>query len=125
MYHVAPVSPLDDTDCGARQTNYLSHWLLTKLLLPLLLATASASPPGAVRIVAVTSDGHARFAPAGGISFDEVALASKGAMVRYGQSKLANVLHAKELNRRFGPQAADKTAGEIWTAAVHPGHINT
>lgn len=54
-------------------------------------------------------------------------------MARYGQSKLANILHASELNRRLRSSSDAGTAatedpslrGEIWTAAVHPGHIQT
>ncbi|KAL4725775.1 hypothetical protein ACLX1H_006449 [Fusarium chlamydosporum] len=108
---------------GQFQTNYVSHWLLTYQLLPLFTATAMASPPGTVRIVNVTSDGHSLFAPSEGIKFDDINMEVAGSMTRYGQSKLGNVLHAKELNRRYGPGSG--VEGAIWTAAVHPGHIHT
>ncbi|KIW14279.1 hypothetical protein PV08_07061 [Exophiala spinifera] len=108
----------------AVQTNYLSHFLLTKLLLPLLLSTAKSSSPGSVRIVNVTSDGHQIFENKGGICFDDIELKSVSTMKRYGQSKLANILHAKELNRMFGPESPGRD-GKIWVAAVHPGHIDT
>ncbi|KAH8809184.1 hypothetical protein F5884DRAFT_834630 [Xylogone sp. PMI_703] len=98
------------------QTNYLAHWLLTSHLLPLLLSTA-ASLPGAARIINITSDGH-RFAPKSGIQFNNVDLESESAMTRYGQSKLANILHTKELHRRYN-------ANGVWSFAVHPGHIDT
>jgi NAD(P)-dependent dehydrogenase (short-subunit alcohol dehydrogenase family) len=50
--------------------NYLGHALLTKLLMPTFLRTAEL--PGAdVRIVAVSSEGHA-MAPKGGILFDKL-----------------------------------------------------
>lgn len=50
--------------------NYLGHALLTRLLLPTLLHTAEL--PGAdVRVVAVSSEGHA-MAPKGGILFDKL-----------------------------------------------------
>jgi NAD(P)-dependent dehydrogenase (short-subunit alcohol dehydrogenase family) len=112
------------------QTNYVSHWLLTQQLLPPLLATAQSSEPGAVRIVNVTSDGHATFPPKAGIDFDDIDLASQQRMplmTRYGQSKLANILHANELSRRFGPHGIELKdgKGEIWVASVHPGHIDT
>ncbi len=62
----------------------------------------------------------------GGIKFDDISLESENGMKRYGQSKLANILHAKELHRRFGPrEGGEPRAGEIWVAAVHPGHIDT
>jgi NAD(P)-dependent dehydrogenase (short-subunit alcohol dehydrogenase family) len=50
--------------------NYLGHALLTRLLMPMLLATAEL--PGAdVRVVAVSSEGHV-MAPKGGIVFDKL-----------------------------------------------------
>ncbi|KAF5000788.1 hypothetical protein FDECE_11124 [Fusarium decemcellulare] len=105
------------------QTNYLSHWLLTYHLLPLLQATATTSP-NVVRIVNVTSDGHARFPPKGGIAFENTPLENESAMTRYGQSKLANILHAKELHALYGPSEPSRQA-TILVAAVHPGHIDT
>ena len=48
---------------------------------------------------------------------------SESAMVRYGQSKLANILHTKQLNAVYGPKG--KESGGIIAAAVHPGHIDT
>lgn len=112
------------------QTNYVGHALLTHHLLPLLHATADAVGPAkdAVRIVNVTSDGHARFPPKEGVRLADTALEDESAMTRYGQSKLANILHAGELARRYGPQldqAIDAQTGKIWVAAVHPGHIDT
>lgn len=108
-----------------KQTNYLSHWLLTHLLLPLLKKTAAAGKPGDVRIVNVTSDGHSRFPPKEGINFDDISLEGENSMKRYGQSKLANILHAKQLSERFGPSEGRNGSGEIWAASVHPGHIDT
>lgn len=106
------------------QTNFLSHWLLTQHLLPLLRATAKASQPGEVRIVNVTSGGHT-FAPKVGIDFEDINQERGGVWSRYGQSKLANILHAKELNKMYGPgsEVARKGDGEIWTAAVHSGNV--
>ncbi|CAG9992202.1 unnamed protein product [Clonostachys byssicola] len=98
-------------------TNYLGHALLTKLLLPTLLSTAQADPDSDVRIIFVSSAVHKQ-APAGGIQFDN--LKSKAtnldAMARYGQSKLAVILFAKELARQY-PQ--------VKIASVHPGAVKT
>src|ERR1700760_436198 len=94
------------------QTNYLSHWILTQQLLPLLLATARSAEPGAVRIVNVTSDGHERMPPKEGIAFNDIDLPDRQPMTRYGQSKLANILHANELNRRYGPNGTELSEGK-------------
>ncbi|KAJ9133404.1 putative Carbonyl reductase [Pleurostoma richardsiae] len=108
------------------QTNYIAHWVFTYHLLPLLLATAKGLPPGSVRIVGVTSSGHL-VAPKGGINFDDISLKNSAPMDRYGQSKLANILHIKTLNKLYGPDSAKAKAGggEIWTAAVHPGVVES
>ncbi|KAK6082972.1 short-chain dehydrogenase protein [Seiridium cupressi] len=107
------------------KTNYLSHWLPTNHLLPLLLKTARASAPGDVRIADLSSSGHQLFAPKTGIVFDDLDLESENGMTRYGQSKLGNVLHAKSLNTRYGPKGANPQAGEVWVTSIHPGYIMT
>ena len=107
------------------QTNYLAHWVLTSHLLPLLLKTARGLPPGSVRVVNLSSSGHFS-APKGGIDFDDTSLAKGSGMARYGQSKLADVLHAKTLNSRYGPGSPHAKAGsELWTAVVHPGLVES
>ncbi|USW48233.1 Putative short-chain dehydrogenase/reductase SDR, NAD(P)-binding domain superfamily [Septoria linicola] len=93
-------------------TNHVGHALLTKLLLPTLLKTAE-QPGSDVRIVNVSSEGH-MLAP--GIVYDQDYLESYYTWRRYGQSKLANILHARELQRRY-PQ--------ITSTALHPGVIFT
>jgi len=114
------------------QTNYLSHWLLTYLLLPLLLKTAKEEEEngkkGVVRIVNVTSVGHTYFPPKIGIDFEDINQEKGGPWSRYGMSKLANILHTKSLNRLYGPHSTTQTEeerGQIWTAAVHPGNAPT
>lgn len=91
-------------------TNHFGHFLLVTGLLDAL------SPTG--RVVMVSSAMHRR-APAVGIDFDNLH-GERGyrAWEAYGRSKLANVLFAKQLARRF--------AGSARTAnAVHPGVIRT
>jgi NAD(P)-dependent dehydrogenase (short-subunit alcohol dehydrogenase family) len=107
------------------QTNYLAHWVFTSHLLPLMLATSKSLPAGSVRIVNLTSAGHF-MAPSGGINFADTSLPNK-ANNRYGQSKLANVLHAKAINKLYGPSSASAKAGEgeIWTSAIHPGLVES
>lgn len=96
-------------------TNHMGHALLTKLLLPVLKSTAQRGCD--VRVVALSSSGHA-LAPSGGIKFDSLKTSadSLGAYVRYGQSKLANVLFARQLAKEY-PQ--------FTVTAVHPGLVHT
>ena len=108
------------------QTNYIAHWVLTKHLLPLMLRTTKTLPPGSVRIVNLTSSGHLG-APKGGINFQDLSLKDSGPWTRYGQSKLANILHTKALHKRYGPgsPSARNGEGEIWVSSVHPGLVET
>ena len=99
-------------------TNHLGHALLIKLLLPTMLHTAEQ--PGAdVRIVSNTSLGF-KGHPKNGIDFPNLRTTQEtpliGQWIRYGQSKLANILYASELARRY-PQ--------ITSTSIHPGVINT
>ncbi len=90
-------------------TNHMGHALLTKLLLPTLLKTADA------RIVTLSSAGHA-IGVKNGLIFDQRALEQQGTWKRYGQSKLCNLLYARELSERY-PQ--------ITSVSIHPGVIFT
>ncbi|GKT72685.1 short-chain dehydrogenase protein [Colletotrichum tofieldiae] len=108
------------------QTNYLAHWVLTEHLLPLMLQTAKTLPPGSVRIVNLTSSGHLG-APKDGINFKDLSLKLSSPWSRYGQSKLANILHTKTLHETYGPGStrAQNQEGEIWVSSVHPGLVET
>jgi retinol dehydrogenase-12 len=106
-------------------TNHLGHFLLAKLLLPTLLSTAQStslagSASSDVRIVVLSSIGHLLAPLRSGIDFTSLKTDCGGwfSLVRYGQSKLANLLFVKELERRYG-----KTG--IISVAVHPGLIDT
>ncbi|KAG0651507.1 putative oxidoreductase [Hyphodiscus hymeniophilus] len=98
------------------QTNYLAHWLLTRELLPVLLATARSDGPGSARVVCVSSEGHRTFGVKKMI-FSDAEVAGFGNFGRYGLSKLANVLQAKTLNDQYGPSSISSKGGngEIWT----------
>jgi hypothetical protein len=76
------------------------------------LRTAKSGQPGDVRIVDVTSTGHA-CAPKAGIDFEDLNQEKGGPWTRYRISKLRNILHAKEVNRQFGPDSERKGEGEI------------
>ena len=94
-----------------------------------MLRTARESAAGVVRIVNLTSNGHSA-APSAGIDFDDINQINGGVWSRYGQSKLGNILHAKALAERYGPgatilQDGVQVPGNIWTASVHPGSVDT
>ncbi|MCO4744811.1 MAG: SDR family NAD(P)-dependent oxidoreductase [Proteobacteria bacterium] len=87
--------------------NHLGPFALTGLLLPLVEKTDGG------RIVNTASTGH-RF---GSINFDDLAAEkSYVPLTRYGASKLANILHAYELDRRLKAKGSATLA-----SAVHPG----
>eukprot|EP00250_Pteridium_aquilinum_P022745 c25651_g1_i1 orf=298-1251(-) len=100
-------------------TNHIGHFLLTNLLLDDMKRTAQASGIEG-RIVIVSSEGH-RFTYRGGICFDKLNEKSGYvAFLAYGQSKLANVLHAKELAKKLQEEGICITVN-----ALHPGAIVT
>ncbi len=93
--------------------NHLGHFLLTRLLLDHLRATAS-SVKSPSRVVNVSSDSH--YQPKG-IDFGSLMDGPGVAGVReYGVSKLCNVLFAQELARRV-------PASELVSTALHPGVV--
>lgn len=100
-------------------TNHLGHFLLTNLLLDNMKETAKVSGIEG-RIVNLSSIAHVHTYD-GGFRFDEInsenGYSDKKA---YGQSKLANILHAKELSRRLKEEGVNITVN-----SVHPGLIMT
>jgi len=98
-------------------TNHVGHFLLTNLLLEKMKETALKSNHEG-RIVNVSSEAH-RYAYPEGIRFDKINDESGYSTIRaYGQSKLANVLHANELARRLKEEGVNITANSL-----HPGVI--
>lgn len=91
-------------------TNHLGHFLWTGLLFPLVETCEG-------RIVVVSSIAHKM----GRIHFKDLMLdKAYRPMKAYTQSKLANLLFARELHRRT--QAAESPVSVI---ACHPGYANT
>ncbi len=94
--------------------NHLGPFLLTKLLLPLLQAAAGRGE--AARVVNVTS-GANTMAPSHGISLHDLgAEVDYDPLARHGESKLANILHADEITRRYG---AERGGGVVGVAVHH------
>jgi NAD(P)-dependent dehydrogenase (short-subunit alcohol dehydrogenase family) len=94
-------------------TNHLGHYALTGLLLSTLLK--SPSP----RVVTVASLAHRR--AAAGLDFDDLqATRHYDPWQAYGNSKLANLLFALELDRR-----ARSANSHLRSLAAHPGVTTT
>ena len=91
-------------------TNHLGHFQLTLRLWPALVRANGA------RVVALTSAGHRR----SGFDFEDPQFERReyDKWVAYGQSKTANALFARELDRRG-------EAHGVRAFSVHPGAIET
>lgn len=107
-------------------TNCVGHFLLTKLLTPLLASTAassssSSSPRGSVRVVWVSSSAAELLSPGGGgldvenLNYDKK---DESTATRYAISKAGNYLHACEYARRVRDEG-------VVSVAVHPGVLDT
>jgi len=92
-------------------TNHLGHFALTGRLLPLMLT----SP--APRVVTVSSTAHR----IGRINFNDLHHSKRYVpWLAYGQSKLANLLFAYELDRRLASEHPT-----VMSTAAHPGFATT
>lgn len=92
-------------------TNHLAHFALTGLMLPTMKDRADA------RVVTVSSGAHRT----GRMAFDDLQGERRyGRWSAYGQSKLANLLFAFELDRRLRAASAP-----IRSVAAHPGYAAT
>jgi NAD(P)-dependent dehydrogenase (short-subunit alcohol dehydrogenase family) len=97
--------------------NHVGHFALTEHLLPSLAASDDEA-----RVVTQSSGLHER----GDIDFERIDPADDpgreyDAWAAYGQSKLANVLFARELSRRLD----DAGVAGVTSVACHPGYANT
>jgi NAD(P)-dependent dehydrogenase (short-subunit alcohol dehydrogenase family) len=93
------------------QVNYLSHFLLTSLLLDKLEKVGNA------RVISLSSIAHKR----GDIYFDDYNFEEKyDRQKSYGQSKLACLMFAYELQRRL-----QRKGSSVISIAAHPGVSNT
>jgi NAD(P)-dependent dehydrogenase (short-subunit alcohol dehydrogenase family) len=120
---------------GQFGANHIGHFLLTNLLIPQLLASASNSNEGMTRVVNLTSLGH-RLSP---VRFSDYNLEKSNddvpeeerhtplppmfakstedgynGYVAYGQAKTANILFSVAINEKFGERG-------VKSYAVHPG----
>lgn len=96
-------------------TNHLGHFLLTELLLP---ALAKGAPS---RVVDLSSCYHdVAMGRRGTIDLDDLHFERRkyDGWEAYAQSKLANVLHARQLAKRL-------TGTGVTAVSVHPGWVRT
>ncbi|KAF9042983.1 NAD-P-binding protein [Panaeolus papilionaceus] len=104
-------------------TNYISHYVFTRTLLPLLKKTA-AEPNSDVRIVNVSSIAHSEVHPTSFKSKADISNDYGTGFYKYVQTyaltKLQNILHIAELQRTLDSQDA-----RITCMATHPGYIMT
>nr|XP_009385241.1 PREDICTED: short-chain dehydrogenase TIC 32, chloroplastic-like [Musa acuminata subsp. malaccensis] len=102
-------------------TNYLGHFLLTKLLLNKMAETARETGIQG-RIVNVSSHVHSWFSGDCLSYLDRITRKQipYDATQAYALSKLANILHTKELAERLKQMDANVTAN-----CVHPGVVRT
>ncbi len=98
-------------------TNHIGHFLLSKLLLDSVIAAGTAARPS--RVVVVSSIAHAM----GRIWLDDLNYEKRWyeAWSAYGQSKLANVLFARQLAKRL----AAENHSNVLVYCLHPGSIQT
>lgn len=93
-------------------TNHLAHALLVKQLMPQLLRAKHGA-----RVVCVSSVGH-RAGTRAAMLHDRLESPIYDPWLAYGNSKLANILLARELNDRFGH------AG-VTAFSLHPGGVHS
>ncbi|KAK3074221.1 hypothetical protein LTR53_003508 [Teratosphaeriaceae sp. CCFEE 6253] len=98
--------------------NHVGHALLTQLLLPKMLQTRRDHPEADLRIHATSSVGGVTFLPKTGLDLgqmDKPDPFSHG-LVRYGHSKLANILFARKLAQLYP---------DISATSSHPGTVRS
>ncbi|KAJ3908021.1 short-chain dehydrogenase [Lentinula edodes] len=117
---------LDDHGISTSMTvNHFAPFVLTLGLLPLLKKTAQNHP--GVRIVTLSSVAHVLITP--DVKVDSLQSlnnnfgerdGTEANLKRYGYSKLANILFAKELQHKL-----DEAGIQAISVAVHPGGVKT
>lgn len=108
-------------------TNALGHFLLAKLLAPLLQRTAELpdTPSGSVRVTWAASLGIDILSPKGGVTLDNegnYVPDKKDQQKNYGATKAANVFLASEFARHHPLDASGKG---VITSSWNPGNLET
>ncbi|KAH8900701.1 NAD(P)-binding protein [Thozetella sp. PMI_491] len=109
-------------------TNLLGPFLLQHFLTPIMLATASNSPPATVRVCWAGSGPAVHPPGTDGIVWEDLALERNSGFgaraARYMQSKAGNVMLAAEMQQRYGRTSAANRDG-IVSCAFNPGAIRS
>ena len=100
-------------------TNCIGHFLFTKLLRPVLAATAKTARADSVRVVWVSSQGAELFSPKNGVSIDNLDYhIQQRSDIKYAISKAGNIFQGSEFVQR--------TKGEgIVSVALNPGALKS
>ena len=98
-------------------TNVVGHYVFSKLLIPLLKASAKTGPENGTRVVWTASNGH-NFAPSGHIDFNDPNLPNAINWTKYGQSKAGNIVLATWMAHHLADDG-------ILAFSLNPGGIRT
>lgn len=100
--------------------NNIGTFMFTKLLTPILAATAKTEKPGTVRVIWVSSSAaESPSSVKGGVDMDDIEnRKEKTPFTCYALSKAGNYLHGVEMARRF------ETEGII-SIPLNPGNLNS
>ncbi|KAI0412979.1 hypothetical protein F5X98DRAFT_353387 [Xylaria grammica] len=100
--------------------NNVGTFMFTKLLTPILAATAKTEAPGLVRVVWVgSSAGESPFSPKGGVPLDNLDYHNDmGWFPKYAISKAGNYLQGSEFARRH-------KADGIVSVSLNPGNLDS
>ena len=101
-------------------TNAVGHYLLTRLLQPLMSTTAKFASPNSVRVVWTSSIAVEQQAPNGGFILEHLEHILTDRFLNYANSKTANVLLCSEL----GKESALNKDG-ILHVVQNPGNLST
>jgi retinol dehydrogenase-12 len=101
-------------------TNNVGTFMFTKLLTPILVATAKTEPPSAVRVVWVASSATELGSPTpGGLIMDNLDYHNdKSALVKYAISKVGNYFHATEFAKRHESDG-------VVSVSLNPGMLDS
>ncbi|KAJ9607599.1 short-chain alcohol dehydrogenase [Cladophialophora chaetospira] len=100
--------------------NCLAPFLFTRLLTPMLKATAAISPTGSVRVVFVASSATYLFSPKRGIELAKISDKSRQnpPLYMYSVTKAGNALHAMQFAKMYKKDGVVAVSG-------NPGNLNS